>query len=276
MEKLTFINILKDFYNNIKELYSDIEKSKNKQIQAKNLLAKIETLSEDWFNNIKNSLEQMDIFNKEILEEYSNNFSTLLECADKNPVKKSVLDILNSTKNSFNKNIIIKYQRDGKVDERNKLFQELLNKLNGLELDYMKESIECAETNKNRASIILGWCAAVYRIHETIEKLGFEKFNNASKTLINIKSGRYKRFEKSFDVQNISDLRMTVFDNDLLWVIEYLSLIDGNEHEKLSICFTMRNTSAHPGDSIITPENISSFYSDLKNIIFDNPKFSIS
>jgi len=89
----------------------------------------------------------------------------------------------------------------------------------------------------------------------------------------NIKDGRFRRFNKSFKIQSLNELRATVFDNDLLWVLEYWGLIDNNQHERLSICFTMRNNCAHPGEAPLTEENLASFYSDIKIIIFNNPKF---
>jgi hypothetical protein len=76
-------------------------------------------------------------------------------------------------------------------------------------------------------------------------------------------------------VHSLNDLRDMVFDSDLLWVLDYWELIDPNQHDRLSICFTMRNNSSHPGEAPITEENLASFYSDLKSFVFDNPKFKL-
>jgi hypothetical protein len=141
------------------------------------------------------------------------------------------------------------------------------------EKDYLDEALGCASRGFFRASIVLGWSAAVHRMHKTIEKLGFDEFNKKCEEAKNA-GGRFKRFNKSFAVHSLSDLR-TVFDSDLLWVLEYWELIDSNQHERLSICFTMRSNSAHPGEAPITEENLASFYSDLKAFVFDNPKFKL-
>jgi hypothetical protein len=87
--------------------------------------------------------------------------------------------------------------------------------------------------------------------------------------------GRYKRFPKSFDIGSLAELQ-TVFDTDILWIIEYWGLIDTNEHDRLEICFTMRNNAAHPGEAPITEPNLLSFYSDLKTMVFDNFDFTLS
>jgi hypothetical protein len=143
------------------------------------------------------------------------------------------------------------------------------------EKKYFEEALGCASRGFLRASVVLGWCGAVRRIHKVIEKIGFAKFNKASMQAEKRKDGRFKRFSKHFNVQSLSELEATVFDNDLLWVIEFMGLIDANQHERLTVCFTMRNNAGHPGEAPITPENLISFYSDLKTMIFDNPKLKL-
>lgn len=143
------------------------------------------------------------------------------------------------------------------------------------EKNLMKEAIDCAKSGFLRASVVLGWATTIYRMHKMVEKMGFDTFNKKSEEMKKIEEGRYKRFTKYFHVHNIAELQATVFDNDLLWVLEYCGLIDYNQHERLTTCFVMRNTCAHPSSTKITEENLISFYSDLKTIIFDNKKFRL-
>ena len=35
------------------------------------------------------------------------------------------------------------------------------------------------------------------------------------------------------------------------------------------------SNSAHPGEAPVSPENLASFYSDLKLMVFDSPKFKV-
>ena len=150
----------------------------------------------------------------------------------------------------------------------------ILQNVTDEEREYLEEATGCAQRKFFRASIILGWCAVIHRIQKTIEKLGFDEFNKKSEELHSITTGRYKRFNKKFSIHNFSELQ-TVFDRDLLWIIEYWGLIDSNQNDRLNICFVMRNNSAHPGEATITTENLASFYSDIKTIIFENPNFVI-
>jgi hypothetical protein len=84
-----------------------------------------------------------------------------------------------------------------------------------------------------------------------------------------------RAFNKSFELVSISGLEATVFDNDLLWVLEYWGLIDSNQHDRLQICFTMRNNAAHPGDATTTEQNLASAFSDIKTMVFDNPNLKL-
>jgi len=143
------------------------------------------------------------------------------------------------------------------------------------EADYLTESINCARHGYLRASAVLAWNAAVHRMHTVVEKQGFEQFNKKTEEMKKIRQGRFKRFGKSFNVKSLSELRAAVFDNDLLWILEYCGLIDSNEHDRLSSCFTMRNNCAHPGEAPLTEENLASIFSDLKGIIFDNADFKV-
>ena len=113
------------------------------------------------------------------------------------------------------------------------------------------------------------------RMHEKIAAIGFDAFNKASEAIAAKQFGRFKPFNKKFKIESISELRRTVFDTDLLWMLEFIELIDSNQHERLRHCFELRNNSAHPGQAPISGENLYSFYSDITKIVLKNPKFEV-
>jgi hypothetical protein len=151
---------------------------------------------------------------------------------------------------------------------------KILEKVTEEENQYLTEAFRCATNGSYKASVVVAWCAAVDRMHGVVEKLGFDEFNKKAEEAKKA-GGRFRHFTKSYYVHSLSDLRSMVFDNDLLWVLEFWQLIDVNQHDRLSSCFTVRNNSAHSGEAVISPENLVSFYSDLKNIVFDNPKLKV-
>lgn len=153
-------------------------------------------------------------------------------------------------------------------------FSEYLSKLNIEENAYLKEAIDCCNAGYLKAAIVLGWCATVDRIHKKIEEIGFDKFNSTSLNMKNQIDGRFRRYNKSYSINSLSEAR-AVFDSDLLWVIEGMGLIDINQHTRLSSCFDMRCHSGHPGEAPITEYNTLSFFSDIFEIVLINSAFAI-
>ena len=152
------------------------------------------------------------------------------------------------------------------------VLSEYLDKLDSDENEYLNEAIGCYRHGYLKAAIVLGWCATIDRIHKKIEAISFEQFNSKALELKNQKDGRFRRFNKSYNINSISELR-EVFDSDLLWVIEGMGLIDINQHTRLSSCFDMRCHSGHPGEAPITKYNTVSFFSDIFEIVLVNDIF---
>ena len=111
-------------------------------------------------------------------------------------------------------------------------------------------------------------------MHRVIEYKGFDLFNQTSAYMKAQTTGRYKRFNKDFSVNSISELQL-VSDSDILWVLEGMQMIDTNEKTRLTSCFDMRCHSGHPGAAPITKYNVLSCFSDIIEIILTNPQFSL-
>lgn len=275
MDKKEFISQLKGMKLNIQTLKKKCEKAPGKQIQAKVILQDLEKLGTEWFEQVEPTLRSSYHFTDDNLAGYREAFGKILEISGGHPSKAVVIGIIAPLLDSLHAEILVPVQKHNETSSKFPSLDSILSHTTGLELDYLTEAIDCAKTGKYRAAIILGWCAACNRLHQYVQKEGFLKFNQASIQMFTIQTGRYKRFNKKFEIQNLADLSMSVFDNDLLWVLEFLGAIDGNQHERLEICFTVRNTCAHPGDATISHENVLSFFSDLDTLVFGNPKFQI-
>ncbi len=275
MEKEDFVRILKDFRKDATALQKACQKVTYRQIQAKQLLDELESLATRWFEQLEPTLRATFHLGDEVLDKYREPFGKILELSGGKPSKRVVLTIIESILGSYHADILVPVQKHQAILSRFPSLDTVLSHAIGLEADYLTEAVECARLGKRRAAVILGWCAAVNRLHLCIERDGFGRFNQATIQMSAIQTGRYKRFNKKFEIHNLSDLRMSVFDGDLLWVLEYLGAIDGNQHERLEICFTMRNSCAHPGDATITDENLLSFFSDIDALVFTNSKFAL-
>lgn len=275
MDKNALIEEIKEYRKTIDLTLKEIKSVGGSQIQTRALLTRIELLSSQWFENYETILCEAFKIEDEVIGKYRAHFGKLLELCGGRPSKNTTRDIFSTISADFHGDIIVPMQKLQSAKLKFPEFDKLLGNVENTEKEYLIEAIDCARYGKLRAAIILGWCAAISRLHHYIERIGFSTFNTASVQMKTITSGRYKRFTKNFDIYNFSELQMNVFDNDLLWILEFINAIDGNQHEKLEICFTIRNTCAHPGEATVTNENVLSFFSDLNTLIFSNPKFRI-
>jgi len=265
---------LQEIEDSLVKLRKEIERVRTSNVNKNEIKDSTQKLCKHWFEEMEHALPKFGI-SDELKVKYHNLFSNLLSLSIRTSRKATYIKIITNILLNFKDELyitVIKFS--GKILSITHL-TKILDKATEQEKDYLNEALGCASHGFLRASIVLGWAAAMHRIHITIEKLGLDEFSKKTEEMKKITDGRFKRFNKSFNVNSVSELRSTVFDSDILWVLEYWGQIDANQHERLSIGFTMRNNSAHPGEAPITEENLASFYSDLKNIIFDNPKFNI-
>lgn len=228
-----------------------------------------------WFAEYSEALVSQHGLSAELIERYSQYFGRLIKISAPNNLKKSYVEVLRALLRSFRDDLIIPLQLQPKGPTQTPLLAELLGVLPSAEENaYLKEAVDCARHDFLRASVILGWCAAIDRIHRVIERNGFPKFNIASSTMASQATGRFKRFNAVQNVSSLGDLR-EVFDTIILWILEGMCFIDSNQHTRLRSCFEMRCQCAHPGEAPMTAYNLLSYFSDLKEIIFNNPKFKI-
>lgn len=272
MRKQEALALLDDIEDLLRKLHIEVRKLKTSNIYKKTIKDSAQKIGTKWFEEIDPSLPSLGVTD-EVRKKYHDLFTFLLSLSVKTSVKQTYLKTIDEILQDFKEELFVTVMKSaGQVVSVSHL-TKILENATDEEKDYLDEALGCASRGFFRASVVLGWSAAVHRMHKTIEKLGFDEFNKKSDEMKSV-GGRFKRWNKSFTVRSLSDVR-TVVDSDLLWVLEYWELIDSNQHERLQICFTMRNNSAHPGEAPITEENLASFYSDLKNFVFDNPKFKL-
>jgi len=211
----------------------------------------------------------------DVCDRYDAAFTRLIRLSAPNNLRSSYLETLNALIPPFRDELIIPAKQGSFSGPTPSAFDSFFASLaNAEEGDYLREAIACARAGYFRAAAVLGWSAAIDRIHRRIENLGFRQFNVTSAQMASQQAGRYKKFNQVQNVNSISEIR-EVFDTIVLWIVEGMGLIDSNQHTRLRSCFDMRCQSAHPGDAPVTQFNLLSFFSDLDQIVFSNAKFRI-
>jgi len=256
------------------DLSSHFDGCKTEFISKKQTQQRIQLAAKKWFEEIDPAIHQFGV-SQSTQTKYCDLFTQLLHLSlrpqRKTTCQKAIEDILVNFKDDV---LVAVIKSAGKITSIANLTR-ILENVTLDEKEYLNEALGCARYGFHRASMVLVWSATINRMQKTIGRLGLEEFNRKSEEMKKISEGRFKRFNKSYNVHSLSELRATVFDTDLLWILEYWGLIDSNQHDRLGTCFTMRNNAAHPGDAVITDLNLASAFSDVKTIVFDNPKFKL-
>lgn len=262
---------LDKFCKEIEHFIAELKKNNAVQL-SQTKRNQVEEIANTWLDNYCGKINHPSI-DKNILDSINNAFCDILTLSRKPNRVSSFITKFDVIYPSIFTDIYMIYRRKP-INPSPVDFSEYFDKLSLDENEYLKEAIDCCNAGFLKASIVLGWCATIDKIHKKIEALGFEKFNVTSTKMKNQTEGRFKKFNKSQNVSSLSDLR-TVFDSDLLWIIEGMELIDINQHTRLSSCFDMRCHSGHPGEAPITKYNTASFFSDIFEIVIVNEKFKI-
>jgi hypothetical protein len=228
-----------------------------------------------WVEELRSPLEHKFKLPSDVIESTSEAMKHLHVLSRPNNLASSYLQVLDGVLKDFDDRFILPIQQTSSKIERILDLTKLIPALpNPDESTYLKEAVECASSGHHRAAIVMGWCCAIDRIQRRIAAIGFQGFNAASTTLKNQTSGKFKRWNKEFSISTLSELQQ-IFDTDLIVVLEGMSLLDGNQAQRLETCFQYRCHSAHPGQAPIGEAHVIAFFTDIAEIILQNPKFNI-
>ncbi len=207
---------LRNLLNELKALRREISKEPGPQIAKKALREHAEACSTLWFSTISPELVQHNVIASEVIECYSALFAMLLKLSRPNNLRTRYLAVLRDSAKTFNDDLIAPIQTEPRLAKEVSLFAKMLLALpDEAENVYLNEAVSCATKGFLRASAVLGWCAAIDRIHRTIEKVGFAKFNTVSQQMASATSRRFKRFKTSKNVSAVSELREDIDSNIL-------------------------------------------------------------
>ena len=268
---------LVDFEKRLRELRSAIRGVE--RVNRKAPRSEAEALSILWFTFLKPQIEALGSSFGPQVADVTTAMERLHIVSRPNNRASSYDAALKAALTKFKNRFLKPIQLAKPAGKTNVVLDSILGRINDPsdpdESSYLKEAIACAKIGYWRASVVMGWCAAIDRLQQTIGRIGFDKFNEASARLKSKTTGKFKNWNKGLQASNLSELQ-AIFDKDLLTVLEEMNLIDSNESDRLLVCFQYRNQSAHPSKPPIQDVHLAAFYTDIDAIIFSNPKFATS
>ena len=273
--KQDILNSLENFRKSLRDIRKELNSHPSKRVNKKSIREAADNIATMWVEELRSPLEHKFRLDKEVIFETATAMKRLHVLSRPNNLKSSYLKMINKVLKKFDDRFLLPIKQTSfaieKVLDLTKIIPTILYPE---ESKYFQEAVDCAAAGYRRAAIVMGWCCAIDRIQRKIMSIGFSKFNATSVKLKNQNTGKFKRWNKKFNISTLSELQ-TVFDPDLIIIIEGMGLIDGNQAQRLETCFQYRNHSAHPGEAPIDDPHVITFFTDINSIILQNPKFAI-
>lgn len=268
------IQKLESFRDDLRELKREVNKVSGERVNRTAIRSKADEIATLWVEELRSPLEHKFDLPIEEIRGMAAQMKQLHVLSRPGNRKSSYLKTINAALRKFDDRLVLPIKQSTFEVENVLDLRKLIPGLSDPEeSDYLREAIECAESGFRRAAIVMGWCATIDKIQKQILKLGFSKFNQASSEIKDRKSGKFKNWNKEFSVSTLTELQ-AIFDTDLIVIIEWLELIDGNQADRLRTCFQYRNHSAHPGQAPIKDANLVAFFSDITAIVLESPSFT--
>jgi hypothetical protein len=273
--KQEILERLASFEGRLRELRRAVEATDGERVSRSAVRSEAEALADTWVEELRSPLEHKFGIDPQAIEDMSQLMKRLHVVSRPNNRKSSYVAILKAATSKFKDRFVLPIQQTSYAIESTFDLSKLVAGLSDVdESDYLTEAIACANSGYRRASVVMGWCAAIDRIQRKLQVVGFAAFNAASSKVKAQAAGRYKSWNKEFKIGTLGDLQ-AVFDRDLIVVIEAMELIDSNQADRLRSNFEYRNQSAHPGQAPIEDPHLVAFFTDVCSIVLLNPTFDL-
>jgi hypothetical protein len=139
-------------------------------------------------------------------------------------------------------------------------------------LKYLEESIQCAEANCVRASVVLAWCAVAYQIHQKLTSLGITTLNAEFAKMKADKGLLFRTFTKDYSFSTEYDVQEAA-DAHLILLCRFLTYLDDTQYKHLKGALDLRNGCGHPTAYQPDTVKLQAYYSDITQLVLLNPKF---
>ncbi len=270
--KAAIIEKLKSFKADLESLRRDVRGNKASTINKSEICSKADALAMQWTNEFGDHLKQFDKLPEQTITDMNENMSMLFRLSQQSNRKTSYARVLDAAYRRFNARFIVPISQSTTVVKVKFDFHKLFPNLSdSQESEYMKEAIGCANAGYFRAAVVVGWCAAMDRIHDHVRALGVEKINDALRVMREAKHGKFKQVKNAPPITALGEVQ-EITDRNLIFLILRLGLVDAKQADRLLEHLNHRNQSAHPGNAPVGEDLLNHFFPGIGEIIFNNPK----
>lgn len=270
--KKEILRKLTDFQSGLKQLKADVDKNSSEMISKKAIRNRADMLAMQWVDELRSPLEHKFKLHPDDIANMAEQMKKLHLLCNGHNRQVSYQKVLKAALRKFSRGFIVPVKQHHFEAENVFDLRNFCSDLPAEESEYMEEAVGCADKGHLRAAVVMGWCAAIDKIQkQIIRQVGLDKFNSAYMEMRQKNPQRFREWRKEISASSLGDLQ-ELPDGYLIAVLKYLDFVDSNQSKRLHTCIQYRNQSAHPGEAPIKKVHLDAFFTDIGEIVFNNPK----
>jgi hypothetical protein len=251
---------LEDILEELVSIQKDINKLKTASVSGQALRKRVKEAHKKWLP-VAGVLEAGSLVDSAQLQEVSGAWKAVVKLAGGAGSKKQYKVQLKTIIEKTESELLYK-------------FIKLVQPIGDPELlKYLDESIQCAETNCIRGSVVLAWCAVAYLVHKKLTSLSVGILNSEFAKMKADKGLMFKSFTKDYVFSTELDVQEAA-DAHLILLCRFLMYLDDTQYKHLKGALDLRNGCGHPTGYQPDPVKLQAYYADITQLVLLNSKFA--
>lgn len=264
---------LEDLLEELVSVQREINKLKTASVSGQALRKRVKGAHKKWLP-VAGVLETGSIVDSSDLQEVSVAWTAMVKLANNASPKKQYKVLLKTIITKTENELLHKFIKGSAIQTIGDTLRKLVQPISDPELlKYLDESIQCAERNCVRASVVLAWCAVAHVIHRKLTSLGIPTLNAEFAKMKADKGLMFRAFTKDYAFSTDLDVQEAA-DAHLILLCRFMMLLDDTQYKHLKGALDLRNGCGHPTGYQPDTVKLQAYYADIAQLVLLNPKYA--
>jgi hypothetical protein len=264
---------LEDILEELVSIQKDINKLKTASVSGQALRKRVKEAHKKWLP-VAGVLEAGSLVDSAQLQEVSDAWKAIVKLAGSASPKKQYKVQLKTIIEKTESELLYKFIKGSAIQTVGDTLRKLVQPIGDPELlKYLDESIQCAEKNCIRASVVLAWCAVAYLVHKKLTSLSVGTLNSEFAKMKADKGLMFKSFTKDYVFSTELDVQEAA-DAHLILLSRFLMYLDDTQYKHLKGALDLRNGCGHPTGYQPDPVKLQAYYADITQLVLLNSNFA--
>ena len=264
---------LEDVLEDLVSIQKDVNKLRTQSVSGQDLRRRVKDTHKKWLP-VAGVLESGSIVDTAQVRDVSEAWAALAKLANGASPKKQYKPLLRQIVEGTESELLHKFIRGSAIQTVGDALRKLVQPVADPELlQYLDESIRCAEASCVRASVVLAWCAVAHVIHRKLASLGMATLNAEFAKMKADKGILFRAFTREYVFSTGLDVSEAA-DAHLVLLCRFLTYLDDTQYKHLKGALDLRNGCGHPTGYQPDPVKLQAYYADIAQLVLLNKRFA--